>query len=147
MLKRRYKGKEIVKKRVKILVIEDDKPLAQMLLIMLARAGCETQVVHTGEEGMRLAFANRFDLIILDIDLPDINGLEICKQIKERHFSRHATVVLMSGRVCEQDMQRGFDLGAVDYIAKPFGVEFVPRLFSSINAQRFGKEAVFESNL
>lgn len=124
-----------MKTKIKILLVEDDEPLTQMLEILLARFGCEVQVVHTGGEGLQFALGKKFDLIILDIGLPDISGLEICKGIKERHFSRHAPVILMSGGACAQDIQRGFALGVVDYIAKPFGVEFAQRILSYIKLE------------
>jgi len=122
-----------VKTKKRILIVDDDVPLANMLVFLLTRAGCEAQVVHTGKEGMRLAQENKFDLIALDIDLPDINGFEICKEIKQRHFSRHTPIVFMSGRPLTEDIQRGLEAGAVDYIAKPFSVsEIVSRIFAHI---------------
>jgi DNA-binding response OmpR family regulator len=118
--------------KVRILIVEDDMPLAMMMVHVLSRAGCDVQVASTGKNGLKLAQENRFDLITLDIDLPVTSGLEICLELKQRHLTRHTPVVFVTGRLAEQDVQRGLEAGAVDYITKPFGVEFAPRLLSHI---------------
>jgi len=104
---------------VKILIVEDDTPLAMMMASLLTRAGCDVQGAHTGEKAMRLAQESKFDLITLDIDLPDMSGFEICRELKQRHLSRHTPIVLISGRLCEEDRQRaGFCFtGFVSYPA------------------------------
>jgi putative two-component system response regulator len=123
--------------KTRILIVEDDTPLAMMMVHVLSRAGCDVQVASTGKKGLELARQNKFDLITLDIDLPGgISGLEICRELKERHLSRHTPVVFVSGRLGEQDVQRGLEAGAVDYITKPFGVEFAPRLLSHVGREQ-----------
>lgn len=118
--------------KIRVLIVEDDTPLAMMMVHVLSRAGCDVQVASTGKTGLELAQQNKFDLITLDIDLPGISGLEICRELKQRHLTRHTPVVFVTGRLGEQDVRRGLELGAVDYITKPFGVEFAPRLLSHI---------------
>ena len=115
-------------------------PVAMMMVHVLSRAGCDVQVASTGKKGLELAQQNQFDLITLDIDLPGISGLEICGELKQRHLTRHTPVVFVTGRLGEQDLQRGLEAGAVDYITKPFGVEFAPRLLSHINPQNVAAE-------
>ena len=122
-------------RKARILIVEDDTPLAMMMVHVLSRAGCDVQVASTGKKGLELAQANRFDLITLDIDLPGISGLEICRELKQRHLSRNTPVVFVTGRLAEQDMQRGLEVGAVDYITKPFGVEFASRILSHFKAK------------
>ncbi len=107
-----------------------------MMVHVLSRAGCDVLVASTGKKGLELAQENKFDLITLDIDLSDISGFEICDELKQRHLSRHTPVVFVSGRLGEQDVQRGIEVGAVDYITKPFGVEFAPRLLSHIRQKQ-----------
>ncbi len=115
--------------KARILIVEDETPVAMMMVHVLSRAGCDVLVAPTGEKGMELAQENEFDLIMLDVDLPDTNGFEICSELKQRHFSRQTPVVFVSGRRCEQDVQRGLELGAVDYIMKPFDPsDFVERI-------------------
>ena len=121
--------------KIKILIVEDEKPVAQMMEILLKRTGCDVLIAHTGKAGMELASEKKFDLIVLDIDLPDMNGFEICREIKQRHFSRQTPVVFVSGRHCEQDIGRSLKLGAVDYIMKPFRMEFAARLLSHVKTK------------
>ncbi len=128
--------------RVRILVVEDDTPLAMMMVHVLSRAGCDVLVAHTGEKGMELAQENKFDLITLDVDLPDINGFEICSQLKQRHHSRHTPIVFISGRPHEEDVRLAHKLGAVDFIVKPFEVtDFIFRIISHAKPQT-GSDAV-----
>ena len=123
--------------KAKILIIEDDTPVAMMMVNVLSRAGCDVRVANTGQKGMELARENKFDLITLDVDLPDISGFEICSELKQRHLSYHTPIVFVSGRPCENDRQRGHDLGAVDYITKPFDArDFVSRLLSQVGRAR-----------
>ena len=122
--------------QIKVLIVEDEARLAEMVKILLTRAGCNVLVAPTGKKGMELAHESKFDLIILDIDLPDISGLEICRDLKERHLSRRTPIVFVSGRTHAEDKQHGLELGAVDYIAKPFGAESVARFLAHVKMQR-----------
>jgi putative two-component system response regulator len=112
--------------------VEDEMPVAMMMTFLLARAGCETAVATTGKKAMQMAGEGRFDLITLDVDLPDGTGFMFCSRLKELPRFRDTPVVFVSGRSCLEDQQHGLEVGAVDYITKPFGVEFVPRLLSHI---------------
>ena len=110
-------------------------PVAMMMTFLLARAGCKTEVATTGARAMQMAQEGGFDLITLDVDLPDGSGFEICRRLKENPYLCDTPVLFISGRPCEQDVQRGLEVGAVDYIVKPFGaLEFAPRLLSHIKA-------------
>ena len=83
---------------------------------------------------MALASEKKFDLITLDLDLSDINGFEICSELKQRHFSRHTPIVFVSDHATIEDQQHGLELGAADYITKPFDAsDFVSRILSHIN--------------
>ena len=84
---------------------------------------------------MELAQENKFDLITLDVNLPDANGFEICSELKQRHISRHTPIIFISARQEKEDLQKGLELGAADYITKPFDpAGFVPRLLSHVKA-------------
>jgi len=117
----------------KILVVEDQPAVSDTMLYLLKRAGCEATSARTGAEGLRLAQEEKFDLITLDIDLPDINGLEFCRRLKQDLHLCHIPVIFVSGRLCEGNRQRCLELGAADYIVKPFDVSvFVSRIFSHL---------------
>ncbi|MGH7989935.1 MAG: response regulator transcription factor [Limisphaerales bacterium] len=118
--------------KIKILIVEDDTPVAMMLTYLLAQAGIETEAATTGRKALQMAADGHFDLITLDADLPDVSGFEICRRLKENPFFQ-TPIVFVSGRLCPQDVRRGLELGAVDYITKPFETfEFAPRLLSHI---------------
>jgi DNA-binding response OmpR family regulator len=122
--------------KLKVLVIEHEIPVAMQMAAAFTQAGCSVKIAHTGKKGMALATVKRFDLVVLDANLPDINGFEICDDLKQRHISKHTPVIFISSKPSKEDRQRGFDLGAVDYIAKPFvEVDLVSRLLSHLNSK------------
>jgi putative two-component system response regulator len=121
--------------KAKILIVEDDTPLAMMMVSLLTRAGCDVQTAWNAERAMRLAEGEVFDLITLDVDLPETSGFEICTRLKENPRLRDTPVVFVSGRPHPEDRQRAFELGAVDYITKPFAaMGFGSRILSHIKA-------------
>jgi len=122
--------------KAKILIVEDDTPIAMMMVFLLERAGCKTEVATTGKEAMQMAEAGDFDLITLDVDLPDGNGFNLCSRLKEHPRLCETPVFFVSGRSCLEDQQHGLDVGAADYITKPFETfEFAPRLLSHIKTK------------
>jgi DNA-binding response OmpR family regulator len=119
--------------KVKILIIEDEMPVALLMVALLARAGCEVEVATVAEKGIRLAEAGSFDLITLDIDLPRASGFEICRRLKDNPSLHRTPVVFVSGRSSLEDQQQGLEAGAADYITKPFEAwEFAPRILSHV---------------
>jgi putative two-component system response regulator len=124
-----------MKGKRKILVIENDMPFA-LLVVELLHAECDVEVATTAKRGMQLAEAGNFDLITLDVDLPDDNGFKICSRLKQDPHLCDTPIVFVSGRSCLEDQQHGLDVGAADYITKPFEIcEFVTRLLSHIKAK------------
>jgi DNA-binding response OmpR family regulator len=121
----------------KILVVEDQPSVSDTMLYLLKRAGCEATSVRTGAEGVRLAKEGKFDLITLDIDLPDTSGLEVCRRLKQDPHLCRIPVIFVSGRLCEGNRQHCFELGAADYIVKPFDASvFVSRIFSHLKTAK-----------
>jgi putative two-component system response regulator len=121
----------------RILIVEDDMPVAMLMLFLLTRADCEAEVAATGKKAMQLAEAGNFDLITLDIDLPDGNGFNFCSRLKENPRLRDISVIFVSARSSLEDQQHGLDVGAADYITKPFDTfEFAPRLLSNLKGQK-----------
>jgi DNA-binding response OmpR family regulator len=119
--------------KAKILIVEDDTPLAMMMVSLLTRAGCDVQTAWNAEKAIRLAVDGDFDLITLDVDLPRTNGFEICRRLKENFRSCDTPIVFVTGRPHEEDRQRAFELGAVDFIGKPFDtLGLASRLLSHI---------------
>jgi DNA-binding response OmpR family regulator len=117
----------------KFLLVENDTPLAMMVVNVLTLVGCDVEVAHTGKKGMELSRENKFSLIVLSMDLPDIRGFDLASELKQRHLSRRTPIIFVANQLREEDQRRSQKLGAVDYIAKPFGAEeFARRLLSHI---------------
>jgi twitching motility two-component system response regulator PilG len=104
----------------KILLIEDDVGLAEFIQWQLQRDGYEVLIAYRGEEGLRQAQAWQPDLLILDIMLPEMDGFEVCRCIKENPETRHIPVVILTARKSTHDYARGVEVGADAYITKPF---------------------------
>lgn len=122
--------------KTKILIVEDETPVAMMMVFLLHRAGCEVETATNAEQAMRLVQAADFDLITLDIDLPGGSGFEIFARLKKLSRWQNTPVVFVSGRPYEEDQQRARELGAVDFILKPFEVkDFVSRILGHANRQ------------
>lgn len=103
---------------IRILIIEDEKKIADSLKQGLTENGFEVRVAYDGTIGLRLFQNERFDLVILDINLPGMNGYELCKAI--RNVDIKAPVMMLTAMSAVEDKIEGFDVGADDYIIKPF---------------------------
>jgi two-component system phosphate regulon response regulator PhoB len=106
----------------RILIIEDEKDLQDVLAYNLREAGHEPMAATEGQEGLRLAREHRPDLVLLDLMLPDIPGADICRTLKREEATRDTPVVMITARGEEIDRVVGFELGADDYVVKPFSM-------------------------
>ena len=106
--------------KTRILIVEDDMPLALLMVRVLAQAGCDVQFARNGKKGMEMAQEQKFDLIALDVQLPDT--FEMCRDLKQRHISRRTPVIFISASSRQEDMAEAKKQGAVDCITKPFDV-------------------------
>jgi DNA-binding response OmpR family regulator len=104
----------------KILIVEDEKKMAQFLMMELEHEGYEVQVVYNGREAMELIQSDTFDVILLDIMLPGINGMEVCRRV--RQFSE-VPIIMVTAKADVTDRVMGLDTGANDYLTKPFAIE------------------------
>ncbi len=112
----------------RILVVEDEPDVAQLERSVLERSDYEVEVAHTGEQALKTVQSYKPDVVILDIGLPDISGLDVCTTISD---SYDAFILMVSGHSREQDVLTGLGLGADDYITKPFSPnELVARVAS-----------------
>lgn len=107
-------------KRRRILVVEDDSSISLGLSMNLEAEGYEVKVAEDGEVGLAQGLDNGFDLIILDVMLPKLNGLEVLRTLRQR--GRTMPIIILSARGAEMDKVIGLELGAEDYITKPFGL-------------------------
>ena len=100
-----------------VMVVDDDQDLAEMLSIVLNGAGMEVDLVGRGDEVMELFTANPPDLVLLDVMLPGIDGIEVCKLIREKSM---VPIVMLTAKSDTQDVVLGLEAGADDYMVKPF---------------------------
>ncbi|MBM7587262.1 DNA-binding response OmpR family regulator [Bacillus pakistanensis] len=115
----------------KILIIEDEKSIAELERDYLEVNGFDSEIATTGEEGLRKAFDHSYDLIILDLMLPGVDGFELCKKIRGK---LDIPILMVTARKEDIDKIRGFDRGADDYIEKPFNPnELVARVKAHIS--------------
>jgi two-component system phosphate regulon response regulator PhoB len=126
----------------RILVIEDEPDIQQILDYNLREKGHKVFIAGKGEEGLRIAREKRPDLVLLDLMLPDIPGTEICKTLKTDPVTRHAQVVMLTAKGEEIDRVVGFELGADDYVVKPFSVrELLLRIQAILRRSQGEQEA------
>lgn len=103
-----------------VLIVDDESDLASLVEFNLQKAGLETAVAHTGEQGLALASQRVPDVVLLDLMLPDISGKEICRRLRADPRTRAVPVVMLTARGEEHDRVEGFEVGADDYVTKPF---------------------------
>ena len=103
-----------------ILAVEDDEDILELLKYNLGKEGYRVTAVTTGEEGLRLARSTTPDLILLDLMLPGVDGLEVCRSLKMDAKTRLAPIIMLTAKGEEADIVTGLELGAEDYITKPF---------------------------
>ena len=114
-------------KTKKILVVEDEKDIADLLALHLRDLADDVVLAADGHEGMRLACAKNWDLIILDLRLPGPDGLEICRAVRRK--DTYTSILMLTSKSSELDRVLGLELGADDYITKPFSVlELIARV-------------------
>ena len=112
-----------------VLIVEDQVDLAQLLEFNLRQAGFNPRIAGTGEQALQALREQTPELVLLDLNLPDMSGIEICRQLRALGGTRHVPVVMLTARGEESERVLGFEAGADDYVVKPFSVrELVLRL-------------------
>jgi two-component system phosphate regulon response regulator PhoB len=112
-----------------VLIVDDERDLAELIDFNLRAAGFSTRVAATGEEALTAAREQPPDLVLLDLMLPDMPGTEVCRQLRAGAQTREILIVMLTAKGEEADRVRGFEVGADDYVTKPFSVrELVLRL-------------------
>lgn len=126
-----------------LLIIEDDIEISKMIADCLGKDGYQTIVVHDGELALRQFVSDRFDLVLLDLMLPKLNGLEVLKQIRKKSS---VPILILSAKDGEVDKALGLRFGADDYISKPFSpIELAARVEASIRrATQYSKAEMEE---
>lgn len=122
--------------RNKILLVEDNEMIVKGLVYSLSKEGFETNIAYNAQEAESKIESNVYDIIILDVMLPDGNGFELCKYIKE---NKDIPIIFLTAKDDEKDVVNGFNLGADDYVIKPFRtMELISRIYNVL--RRYNKD-------
>ncbi len=125
-------------KKKRILIVEDERDISEILRYNVIKQGYEAEVANDGEKGLALALSGTFDLILLDVMLPKVDGFEICRRVRSR---LETPIIMLTAREEENDKILGLDLGADDYMTKPFSLgELTSRIRANI--RRFSGETL-----
>ena len=116
---------------IKVLVVEDEEAISLLLKYNLKAEGFDVTVVDDGDEALNAAKEANPDIILLDWMLPNVSGIEICRQLRAGHETSAIPVIMLTARAEEEDRLRGFEKGADDYVTKPFSMK---ELVARINA-------------
>jgi len=120
----------------KILVVEDDIKIARFIELELQHEGFTTETAHDGRSGLEKALESNFDLIVLDIMLPGLNGMEVCRRIR---LNSEIPIIMLTAKDDTMDKVMGLDFGADDYMTKPFAIEEllarIRRIFKKVATQ------------
>ena len=113
-----------------MLVVEDEQDIAALIKHTLEKGGeIEADVAHTGDAALKAVAERAPDLVVLDLNLPVLSGFEVCRILKSRPDTAHVPIIILTARTSESDRVSGLDIGADDYIVKPFSIrEFAARV-------------------
>jgi DNA-binding response OmpR family regulator len=125
-----------------ILVVEDEKRLAYLLRRVLLEERHTVDLAHDGNEGLKLALSDSYDVVVLDLMLPEMDGLEICRQIRAEKIM--VPVLMLTARGSVEDRVTGLNVGADDYLTKPFAIE---ELLARVNALLRRRDRRFDETL
>ena len=128
----------------RVLIVDDDPDIVRLLTYNLGQAGFQTAVAGTGREALRAIQKDPPDIVVLDLMLPDIDGMEVCRTIRQQETSRRVPVLMLTARGDEIDRVVGFEVGADDYVQKPFSPrELVLRVKSILRRAKDDRSEVF----
>jgi DNA-binding response OmpR family regulator len=124
----------------KIVVIEDDQAILDLVIYNLQKNGFQTEGFTSGYDGLNFLLKNPADLLILDLMLPDIDGFELCKELKNQEKTKNLPIIILTAKTEEADRVLGLELGADDYIIKPFSPrELVARVKAVLRRSRIAE--------
>jgi two-component system phosphate regulon response regulator PhoB len=123
----------------KILVIEDDRAISEILVYNLDKAGYEVSLAIDGRDGINQAQLKLPDVILLDVMLPIIDGVEVCRRLRSKPETASATIIMLTAKTEEADQLIGFSVGADDYVTKPFSVRVLMERIKALQRRKTAK--------
>jgi len=138
-------------RREKVVIIEDEEDILEIIEYNLSREGYKVYSAQDGEDGIKLINEEKPDIVILDLMLPGLNGIEVCRRLKADSLTAHIPVIMVTAKGEESDIVLGLGIGADDYVAKPFSpkeltarVKAVLRRRDINNEEKKGERIVFD---
>jgi len=132
--------------KARLLVVEDEAAIRSGLVDVFVYHGYEVETTDNGDDGLRLALGGKYDLILLDVMLPGVDGFEICNRIRQQ--DRQQPVIMLTAKSSDEDIVQGLTLGADDYVAKPFSVtQLVLRVQAVLRRSGIAEDKAREINL
>jgi two-component system phosphate regulon response regulator PhoB len=122
--------------KTKVLVIEDDRALAEVLTYNLKQAGYEVLLATDGQDGLLKAQVKSPDIVLLDLMLPVVDGLDVCRRLRAGAATKDLLIVMLTAKAEESDELVGFSLGADDYVTKPFSVKVLLERIKALRRRR-----------
>ncbi|MBI3468208.1 MAG: response regulator [Planctomycetes bacterium] len=120
----------------KVLIVEDDRSLAEVLAYNLKQAGYDVLVARDGQDGLHQAQLKLPDLVVLDLMLPVIDGLEVCRRLRADPATQDILIIMLTAKTEESDQVVGLSLGADDYVTKPFSVKVLLERIKALKRRR-----------
>lgn len=128
----------------KVLVVDDEKPISDIIKFNLVKEGFNVEVAYDGEEALKLVYKYQPDIILLDVMLPKLDGFQVCRRIRE---SFSTPIIMLTAKEEEVDKVLGLELGADDYITKPFGMrELIARVKANLRRLELNVESPSDAN-
>ncbi|HUF18580.1 MAG TPA: response regulator transcription factor [Thermoanaerobaculia bacterium] len=134
---------------MRIALIEDDRDLAYTIQLNLEREGYELEHFGNGQEGLLAVQHGRFDFLILDLNLPDLDGFTICRELRRDPHTQELPILMLTARTGERDRITGLELGADDYLVKPFSVRELTARVAAIRRRTGSKgkeDSIYEDS-
>ena len=130
----------------KLLIIEDEEDIAEVLKFNTENEGYDVSVVNTGEKGLKYILQNKPDLVLLDLMLPGLNGLEVCKEVRKKDELSNVMIIMLTAKGEEIDIVTGLECGANDYVTKPFSTRVLLARIKNV-LQRINPIYIDEENI
>jgi DNA-binding response OmpR family regulator len=126
----------------RVLVVEDEQDIAMLIKHALERTGdAHVEIVPSGDEALRAAAASQLDLLILDLNLPVVSGTEVCRVLRAQPATAYIPIIMLTARTSEADRVAGLDLGADDYVTKPFSLRELAARVRAVLRRKSGAAA------
>ena len=122
--------------KMKVLVVEDDRSLAKVLAYNLTQAGYEVRSAYDGQDALTQARLQLPDVVVLDVMIPILDGLEVCRRLRANDETAKTAIVMLTAKGEETDQLIGFSVGADDYVTKPFSVKILLQRIKAIDRRR-----------